>query len=74
MPREQREPKRQQSNRESAEDRLKQAAHCRRYASQCLEVAHEMGSPTDKARMLHLAEAWRRRAEELEAANDHDSG
>jgi hypothetical protein len=73
MPRGKREQKRQQSCRESAEDKLKRAAHCRRYASHCLEVAREMGNPADKARMLHLAEAWRRRAEELEVGSDQSS-
>jgi len=48
-----------------SEDQLRQAARFRRYASQCVELAREM-EPPDKARLLHLAEAWRRRAEALE--------
>ena len=67
MPRGQCEPSRRPSNSEHTEDKLRQAARFRRYAAQCIELAREKAHAEDRARLLHLAEAWRRRAGELEA-------
>ena len=66
MPRGQHEPSRGPSYSETTEDKLRQAARFRRYAAQCIELAREKPHAEDKARLLHLAEAWRRRAGELE--------
>jgi hypothetical protein len=69
MPRGQCEPSRRLSNGDNTEDKLRQAARFRRYAAQCIELAREKAHADDKARLLHLAEAWRRRAGELEETN-----
>ncbi len=41
------------------------AEDCRRYAAECLAIARKAEKPEDRARLLEIAEGWRRMAERL---------
>jgi secreted trypsin-like serine protease len=45
---------------------MNRAARYRRYAAHCLQLAHDLIRPSEKARVISMAEHWRRLAEHAE--------
>jgi hypothetical protein len=44
----------------------------RRYAEECVALAHGMLDPADKARLLQVAQAWRDLADKHDRMSDDD--
>jgi hypothetical protein len=49
---------------------MNRAARYRRYAAHCLQLATELVRPLEKARVLSMAEHWRRLSEDAEKEDD----
>ena len=43
----------------------------RRYAGECLRIAQETADPADKARLLQMAEAWMKLADDADKRGDN---
>jgi hypothetical protein len=50
------------------------AENYRRRAAECLALAQRISDPNDKAKMLEIAEAWRRLAEWADAQESKKNG
>lgn len=45
----------------------------RRYAEECVALAHGLSDPADRARLLQMAQAWRDLAHKLDEKNGNNN-
>jgi hypothetical protein len=51
---------------------MRRAEECRRYAVECVRLAHRSSSPGDKAALFEMAQKWRELAERAEHNGDKE--
>jgi 3-dehydroquinate dehydratase len=51
---------------------MARAQEYRRYAADCFKLAQQAQNPTDKARLLQMAQAWNELAEKITATEADD--
>ncbi len=52
---------------------MHRAEEYRRYAAECLRVAHHSDDPNDKSLLLDMAQRWRELAERVERQNGNST-
>lgn len=52
---------------------MARAEDYRRYAAECLRVAQQLTDPTDKAKLVQMAQKWRELAQKADQSDEGDS-